>query len=57
VPVTVAGHSVQVAASIGIGLYPSDGADASVLLRNADLAMYRAKSGDKNTIAFFEDHG
>ncbi len=56
-PVTVAGHSVQVAASIGIGLYPSDGADASVLLRNADLAMYRAKSGGKNTIAFFEDHG
>ncbi len=56
-PVTVAGHSVQVTASIGVGLYPSDGADADVLLHNADLAMYRAKSRGKNTIAFFEGHG
>lgn len=52
-PVTVAGHSFHVTASIGIGLYPSDGADADALVHNADLAMYRAKGRGKNTVAFF----
>ena len=36
-------HELHVAASIGISIYPDDGADAEVLIRNADIAMYHAK--------------
>ena len=39
------GHELHAAASIGISLYPSDGADAGTLLKQADTAMYRAKAG------------
>ncbi|HEX7707011.1 MAG TPA: EAL domain-containing protein [Thermoanaerobaculia bacterium] len=36
-------HELFVSASIGVALYPGDGADAETLIKNADLAMYRAK--------------
>ena len=39
------GYELHTAASIGISLYPSDGADAGTLLKQADTAMYRAKAG------------
>ena len=42
--IAVEGRELFVTASIGIGVYPDDGADASTLLKNADAAMYRAKS-------------
>jgi diguanylate cyclase (GGDEF)-like protein len=42
----------QVRASVGISLYPRDGATLAVLLRHADLAMYMAKSGGKGRYAF-----
>jgi diguanylate cyclase (GGDEF)-like protein len=46
-------HDVTLSASAGISVYPEDGTDADTLLRNADLAMYRAKREGKNTYRFF----
>jgi diguanylate cyclase (GGDEF)-like protein/PAS domain S-box-containing protein len=43
----------QLSASIGIAIYPDDGADALTLLKNSDIAMYRAKSGSKNAYQFY----
>lgn len=43
-PLTVGGFVSRVGASIGIAVYPEDGADIEALTNNADLAMYRAKS-------------
>ncbi|WP_420475589.1 bifunctional diguanylate cyclase/phosphodiesterase [Noviherbaspirillum sp. ST9] len=43
-----------IGASIGISLYPIDGADANTLLNNADIAMYSVKSDGKGTYRFFD---
>ncbi len=45
-PIAVEGHELQISASIGICVYPDDGDDAETLIRNADVAMYRAKQGE-----------
>ncbi len=47
------GHEVYTSASIGITLCPGDGDDARTLLKNADMAMYRAKEMGRNTFRFF----
>jgi two-component system cell cycle response regulator len=47
-PVRVGERSIAVGASVGVALYPEDGADASTLLRHADEAMYRAKRGSRD---------
>jgi diguanylate cyclase (GGDEF)-like protein/PAS domain S-box-containing protein len=46
-------HELSLSASAGISVFPDDGTDAATLLRNADLAMYRAKQEGKNTYRFF----
>jgi diguanylate cyclase (GGDEF)-like protein len=43
-PIIVEGREVALSASIGIAMYPADGQNASQLRRNADQAMYKAKS-------------
>ena len=43
----------QITASIGISTYPADGSDATTLLKNADIAMYRAKERGKNNSQFY----
>ncbi|GAB3266179.1 PAS domain S-box protein [Chitinimonas naiadis] len=47
------GHEMFVTASVGVAVYPHDGIDATALLKNADVAMYRAKERGKNTYQFF----
>ncbi|WP_300453892.1 PAS domain S-box protein [Accumulibacter sp.] len=51
-PVTVE-HEFFVGASIGISVFPQDGADAETLMKNADVAMYRAKERGRNAYEFF----
>lgn len=52
-PFLVEGHEITVGTSIGITVCPADGTDADTLLRNADLALYKAKSEGRNTYQFF----
>jgi predicted signal transduction protein with EAL and GGDEF domain len=46
-------RDVPMSASIGLSVHPEDGTDGEVLLRHADLAMYRAKQEGKSTYRFF----
>jgi diguanylate cyclase (GGDEF)-like protein/PAS domain S-box-containing protein len=52
-PMRLEEHEVFVTGSIGISIFPNDGDDARTLLKNADVAMYRAKEAGKNTYQFF----
>ena len=52
-PYQIDAHAFHLTASIGISLYPGDGQDTGTLLRNADIAMYRAKDLGKNTYQFY----
>ena len=52
-PVRVEGVTLPASASIGISLCPDNGTDSATLLRNADTAMYRAKSEGRSTFRFF----
>jgi diguanylate cyclase (GGDEF)-like protein/PAS domain S-box-containing protein len=52
-PVRVEGVTLPASASIGISLCPANGTDSATLMRNADTAMYRAKSEGRSTFRFF----
>ena len=52
--IVVDGHSVRAGVSIGIAIFPVDGADAATLIANADAALYRAKAEGRGTFRFFE---
>jgi diguanylate cyclase len=52
-PFDIEGRLVYVGASVGISLYPDDATIAPDMLRNADTAMYRAKTKGKKNFAFF----
>jgi len=52
-PIGIDDVQLHVQSSIGVTCYPTDGADAESLLRNADLAMYRAKALGRNSIQHF----
>lgn len=52
-PFTLMGQEIFISASIGISVYPRDGQDMNTLLKNADIAMYRAKEHGKNAYHFY----
>lgn len=52
-PFVIDGHEVVVTASIGVSRYPQDGLGHDRLLRNADIALYRAKGEGRNRYAFY----
>lgn len=53
-PLTIDGQEMFVPISIGIAVFPRDGADRDTLMRNADAAMYQAKTGGGNNVRFYE---
>ena len=55
-PFLIEGHDLRVGASVGISVFPQDGLEADTLLRNADIAMARAKedhANPDNSVAFY----
>jgi len=54
-PRDVEGRIVSVSASIGVAIFPRDGDDAAILLRNADAAMYQAKAGGGGAVHFYTE--
>ncbi len=54
-PVEVEGHQIVLSGSIGIALYPDDGADGATLVRKADTAMFKAKEQGRNLYKYFTE--
>jgi predicted signal transduction protein with EAL and GGDEF domain len=52
--IEINGNTLRVGLTIGIGIYPQDGADAPTLVANTDAALFRAKSEMRGSIRFFE---
>lgn len=52
-PFQLDGNEAFIGASIGITIYPNDADDPSTMLRNADMAMYKAKEAGRNAFRFF----
>nr|WP_247887240.1 EAL domain-containing protein [Azospirillum sp. SYSU D00513] len=52
-PFSLEGRELHVGVSIGIAMFPDDGADMPALLKNADTAMYAAKTAGRNALRFF----
>ncbi|PUA30900.1 MAG: diguanylate cyclase [Cellvibrio sp. 79] len=52
-PLEISGHTLTTTVSIGVSIFPEDGADTDELLKNADIAMYKAKEAGKNNCQFY----
>jgi len=52
-PFLLNGYEIMITASMGISLYPMDGEESSVLIKNADAAMYHAKDEGRNSFKFY----
>jgi diguanylate cyclase (GGDEF)-like protein len=53
-PFNLEGYELYISVSIGIAIYPRDGLKPKTLLKNADVAMYQAKTAGKNRYEFYE---
>jgi diguanylate cyclase (GGDEF)-like protein/PAS domain S-box-containing protein len=54
--VPVDGNELHTTPSIGIAIYPDDGSNSEDLMKNADVAMYHAKSAGRNNYQFYAEH-
>ena len=54
-PFLISSHELNITGSLGIAMYPNDGADIDSLLQNADTAMYHAKVKGRNNFQFFDE--
>jgi diguanylate cyclase (GGDEF)-like protein len=54
-PFDLIGHEFRITASIGLSIFPQDGADEQTLTKNADIAMYQAKEEGKNNFQFYSE--
>jgi len=54
-PFAIQGHELFMTASIGVSIFPNDAEDPETLLRNADVAMYRAKDMGRNNYQFYSN--
>jgi diguanylate cyclase (GGDEF)-like protein len=52
--ISIDDHPLRVGLTIGVGIYPQDGLDATTLVANADAALFRAKTEARGSIRFFE---
>lgn len=52
-PYLVDGRAMHCSGSIGVAMYPEDGADAEALIKHADAAMFDSKGGGRNRVHFF----
>ena len=54
-PFEVQGQQHSITATMGVAIYPQSGLDADTLLRNADIALYRAKEAGRNNYQFYTE--
>ena len=54
-PLNISGHQLVITPSVGIAIIPEDGMEPNLLLKNSDLAMYRAKDNGRNNYQFYSE--
>lgn len=54
-PLSIKEHEIYTSFSIGIAIYPDDGLNADLLLKNADAAMYKVKNSGRNNYQFYTE--
>jgi diguanylate cyclase (GGDEF)-like protein/PAS domain S-box-containing protein len=54
-PISLSGHQIVITTSIGITIIPEDGTEVNALMKNADLAMYRAKEHGRNNYQYYSE--
>ena len=55
-PIALSGRQMVMTTSIGISVFPDDGATSAELLKHADLALYQSKGGGRNSLNFFSSN-